>query len=311
MFPLVRVLWRTVWVVLVWLFVVVLVWVSQLLVLGVGLGVVGRWVLLGVGARHSWLRAWWVVLVGLPWCPSGVSGGPAAPLAEGCWVLVLLVFLCCVRFWCGRCSRFGVSCASVGLVLVAAVALCVVCARGRVCGVLVVRLGACPRLSGLGLAPLCGCGGCVSWPLSRPGFGARVWFPPTPGAGLLVVVCPPAAPFACPPPCFSLPRRGTAFSDMVTPFSFIIPSHPSDQDKLYYHYLCMRELFHAFASADLTVKPEKCFLLRRQVQYVGHVLCNGKRFPNPSKTQALRDWEIKHITNAKALKEFPWFGKLV
>ena len=26
--------------------------------LGVGLGVVRRWVLLGVGARHSWLRAW-------------------------------------------------------------------------------------------------------------------------------------------------------------------------------------------------------------------------------------------------------------
>ena len=58
MFPLVSVLWRSVWVVLVWVLVAVLVWVSQLLVLGVGLGVVGRWVVLGVGARHSWLRAW-------------------------------------------------------------------------------------------------------------------------------------------------------------------------------------------------------------------------------------------------------------
>ena len=46
-----RVLWRSVWVL-----VAVQVWLSQLLVLG--LGVVG-WVLLGVGARHSWLRAWW------------------------------------------------------------------------------------------------------------------------------------------------------------------------------------------------------------------------------------------------------------
>ena len=53
-FPLVRVLWRSVWVL-----VAVQVWVSQLLVLG--LGVVG-WVLLGVGARDSWLRAWWVCL---------------------------------------------------------------------------------------------------------------------------------------------------------------------------------------------------------------------------------------------------------
>ena len=45
-FPLVRVLWRSVWVL-----VAVQVWVSQFLVLG--LGVVG-WVLLGVGARYSW-----------------------------------------------------------------------------------------------------------------------------------------------------------------------------------------------------------------------------------------------------------------
>ena len=106
-----------------------------------------------------------MVLVGLPLCPSGVSGGPPAPLAEGCWVLVLWVFLCSVRLWCGRCSRFGVLCAFVGLVLVTAVAVCVVRARGHVCGVLVVRLGACLRLSGLGLAALCGCRGCVLAPL--------------------------------------------------------------------------------------------------------------------------------------------------
>ena len=184
----------------------VLVWVSQLPVLGVGLGVVGRLVLLGVGARHSLLRASCVVLIGLPLCPSGVSGGPAAPLAEGCWVLVLWVFLCCVRLWCGRCWRFGVLCAFVGLVLVAAVAVCVVCARRPVCGVLVVRLGACPRLSGLGLAALCGCGGCVSWRLSCPGCGVLMWFSASPGCGLLVVVSS-AAPFACPPSFFSLPRR--------------------------------------------------------------------------------------------------------
>ena len=50
-FPLVRVLWRSVWVL-----VAVQGWVSQLLVLV--FGVVG-WVLLGVGARHSLLGAWW------------------------------------------------------------------------------------------------------------------------------------------------------------------------------------------------------------------------------------------------------------
>ena len=79
-------------------------------------------------------------LVGLPLCPRVVSGGPLAPLAGGCWVLVLRVFVCCVRLWCGRCSRSGVWCAFVGLLLVAAVAVCVVCACGGVCCVLVVRL---------------------------------------------------------------------------------------------------------------------------------------------------------------------------
>ena len=60
-------------------------------------------------------------------------------------------------------------CAFVGLVSVAVVVVCVVCMRRRVCGVLLVRLGACPRLSGLRLAAVCGCGGCASWPLSPLG----------------------------------------------------------------------------------------------------------------------------------------------
>ena len=66
------------------LLVALLVWMLQSLILGVGLGVVGCWVLPGVGPRHSWLRAWWVaLLVGLPVCPSGVSGGPSPLQAEG------------------------------------------------------------------------------------------------------------------------------------------------------------------------------------------------------------------------------------
>ena len=108
--------------------VALLYWVSQSLVLGVGLGVVGHWVLLDVGPRNSWLSAWWVaLLVGLPVHPSGVSGGPSPLLAEGCWVL--WGFLCCVPLCCGRCSRFCVLCVFVGLVWVAAVVVCVLCAR--------------------------------------------------------------------------------------------------------------------------------------------------------------------------------------
>ena len=170
------------------LVVALLVWVPQSLVLAVGLVVFGRWLLLG--PRHSSLRAWWgALLIGLPVCPSGVFRGPSPLLAEGFWVL--WGFLCCVRFWCRQCSRLCVFCVFVALVLVAGVVLCGVCAQVCVCDVLVVQLGACPRLSGLALAALCGFGGCV------------LWFPTTPGWGLVVVVCSPAAPFACTPPSFS------------------------------------------------------------------------------------------------------------
>ena len=140
---------------------------------GAGVGVVvpgpgfGRGWLGVAGCGRSPLLA--EGLVGPPLCPSGVSGGPAAPLGWGCWVLVLWVFLYGVCLWCGWCLRFGVWSAFVGLVSVAVGLACVVCMRGCVCLVLVVRLDACPRLSGLRLAALCGCGGCVSWPLSRLG----------------------------------------------------------------------------------------------------------------------------------------------
>ena len=117
-------------------------------------------------------------LVGLPLCSSGVSGGPAAPLVGGCWVLVRRVFVCCLRLWSGRCSRLGVWCAFVGLVSVAAVAVCVVCARGRVCGVLVVRLV--PVLAFLALVwRLCvGAGAVCRGPSPAPAEGSGCGSPP-------------------------------------------------------------------------------------------------------------------------------------
>ena len=66
-----------------------------------GPGVGRRW--LGVaGCGPSPLLA--EGLVGPPLCPSDVSGGPAAPLAGGCWVLVLWVCVCCVCGAGGACA---------------------------------------------------------------------------------------------------------------------------------------------------------------------------------------------------------------
>ena len=69
-----RVMWRSVWVL-----VAVQVWVSQLLV--PGLGVVG-WVLLGVGARHSWLRAWWRLFASRAGVFGDADGGGALGVTQ-------------------------------------------------------------------------------------------------------------------------------------------------------------------------------------------------------------------------------------
>ena len=71
-----------------------------------------------------------------------------------------------------------------------------------------------------------------------------------------------------------------------------------------YHVEVCRQMFCAFAGAGLTVKPSKCHLFMRQVKYVGHILRNGKRFPDPSKTQAIAEWKWQDITSPKALTRF-------
>ena len=63
-------------------------------------------------------------------------------------------------------------------------------------------------------------------------------------------------------------------------------------------------LFDALAEAQLTVKPEKCHLFKKRVQYVGHILQNGQRFPSPAKTEAVRQWQHDTITTTKQLKGF-------
>ena len=64
-----RVLWCSVWVL-----AAVQVWVSQFLALGLGVAV---WVLLGVGARHSWLRARWRSFASRAGVPGDAVGGGA------------------------------------------------------------------------------------------------------------------------------------------------------------------------------------------------------------------------------------------
>ena len=63
-------------------------------------------------------------------------------------------------------------------------------------------------------------------------------------------------------------------------------------------------MFCAFAETGLTVKPSNCHLFMRQVKYVGHILGNGKRSLDASKTQAIAEWKLQDILSRKALKAF-------
>ena len=47
------------------------------------------------------------------------------------------------------------------------------------------------------------------------------------------------------------------------------------------------------------MKPSKCHLFKRVVQYVGHVLKGAKRYPSPAKTEALDKSDHTTIKTAK------------
>ena len=187
MFPLVRVLWRPVCVL-----VAVLVWLSQFLVRG--LGVVDS-VLLGVGDRQSWLRAWWVhlcvlavflVALQLPWrgvaeflffgfsCVACVCG------AGGARALV-----CGVRLW-GSCRW--------------RLLRCVLCACAGVCAVCWWCVWV-PVLAFLGLVPrLCvGVGAVCRGPSPVSAVGSGCGSPP-PLAGACWWCVPPPPPLRALPP---------------------------------------------------------------------------------------------------------------
>ena len=70
------------------------------------------------------------------------------------------------------------------------------------------------------------------------------------------------------------------------------------------HYQDLAALFQALEEAKLTVKPSKCDLFKRVVQYVGHVLKGGKLYPSRSKTEALDKWDHTTINTAEKLKGF-------
>ena len=70
------------------------------------------------------------------------------------------------------------------------------------------------------------------------------------------------------------------------------------------HYEDLCKMFDALEEAQFTVKPSKVHLFKRIVQYVGHILKDGCRYPSPTKVSAVKEWKWEDIKTAKHMKGF-------
>ena len=70
------------------------------------------------------------------------------------------------------------------------------------------------------------------------------------------------------------------------------------------HYEGLCKMFDALEQAQLTVKPSKVHLFKHIVQYVGHILKDGCRYPRPTKISAVKEWKWEDIKTAKHMKGF-------
>ncbi|KAL7292583.1 hypothetical protein TKK_0013716 [Trichogramma kaykai] len=64
----------------------------------------------------------------------------------------------------------------------------------------------------------------------------------------------------------------------------------------------MNKLFGRLKTAGLTVRPDKCFFLRKEVGYLGHIISKDGVKPDPSKVIAVRDFP--RPKSKKNIKQF-------
>ena len=53
----------------------------------------------------------------------------------------------------------------------------------------------------------------------------------------------------------------------------------------------LEEVFSRFQSANLKLKPKKCHLFRKEVNFLGHIVSGDGIRCDPSKISAVKDWE--------------------
>ena len=68
------------------------------------------------------------------------------------------------------------------------------------------------------------------------------------------------------------------------------------------HLENLQKVFSRLKDAGLTLKPKKCHLMRRKVEYLGHIVSGEGVAPDPSKVAAVQNFLIP--TDVKALRSF-------
>ena len=68
------------------------------------------------------------------------------------------------------------------------------------------------------------------------------------------------------------------------------------------HIRKIKKLFGRLKTAGLTLQPDKCLFLRKEVMYLGHIISEEEVRPDPKKTQAVS--EFPRPRNAKNIKQF-------
>ena len=58
------------------------------------------------------------------------------------------------------------------------------------------------------------------------------------------------------------------------------------------HFVRLKLVLHRLQQAGLKLKPSKCHLLQKSVEFLGHVVSEGQIGVNPEKVQAVVDWPI-------------------
>ena len=67
------------------------------------------------------------------------------------------------------------------------------------------------------------------------------------------------------------------------------------------HLLHLEQVFKRLKEANVRLKPSKCFFAQTKVEYLGHVVSANGLSPNPTKSQAVKDFSVsKNTTGVKA-----------